>query len=180
MDGKKLLVLSDTHGSVNALRAVLSWAKERMPPNGTICGTVFLGDGISDLRKAADASGFFSEWKLVCGNNDFGYSIPEAAIYENEEHRFFLTHGHHYSLYGGYNSLLAAARNSQADVILFGHTHVPLHRTIDGMQLINPGSIGRPRSRIGATFAVIECIEGGQLKPEFWGLTQAGIRKVTV
>ena len=40
MDGKKLLVLSDTHGSVSALKTVLNWAKDRVPPNDTISAAV--------------------------------------------------------------------------------------------------------------------------------------------
>jgi len=47
------------------------------------------------------------------------------------------------------------------------------------MLLINPGSVGRPRSRIGATFAVINCAEGEQFKTEFWGIGARGeIRKI--
>jgi putative phosphoesterase len=32
-----------------------------------------------------------------------------------------------------------------ADIILFGHTHVPYHRTVDGVHFINTGSVGRPK-----------------------------------
>ena len=181
MDSKKLLVLSDTHGCVTALKAVLNWAKNHTPPNDTICGAAFLGDGLSDLRPAADAAGFFCDWKLVGGNNDYGYSIPEAALLEFCDHLFFMCHGHRHSLYGGYHTLAAAARGAGANAALFGHSHVPLLKNMDGITLINPGSIGRPRSRIGATFAVIECTEGGPLKTEFWGIGARGeIRQVKI
>jgi len=181
MDGRKLLALSDTHGSVAALKAVLDWAKARTPPNDTICAAVFLGDGISDLRRTADASGFFCEWKLVGGNNDYDVSLPEAAVFDFAENRFFICHGHRHSLYGGCHTLVAAARGANANVALFGHTHVPSRRTENGILLINPGSIGRPRSRIGATFAVIECIEGELPTPEFWGIGPRGdIHKVKI
>jgi len=180
MDSKKLLVLSDTHGGVTALKAVLDWAKDRTPPNDAICAAAFLGDGISDLRPAADAAGFFCEWKLVGGNNDYGYSIPSTAALDFGDHRFFLCHGHRHSLYSGYHALIAAARSAGANAALFGHTHVPFLKNADGITLINPGSIGRPRSRAGATFAVIECTEGEPLKTEFWGIGAHGvIRKIT-
>ncbi len=32
-----------------------------------------------------------------------------------------------------------------ADVIVFGHTHVPFHREVDGIHFINSGSVGRPK-----------------------------------
>jgi len=31
------------------------------------------------------------------------------------------------------------------DVIAFGHTHKPWHRTVDGILLVNTGSVGRPK-----------------------------------
>jgi len=181
MDGKKILVFSDTHGGVSALKTVFNWAKEHTPPAGTLCSAAFLGDGLSDLQQAADATGFFCDWKIVSGNNDYGYSVPEAAAFDLAEHRFFMCHGHHHSLYGGYNTLVAAAHSVRANVALFGHSHVPFHKNIEGILLINPGSVARPRNRIGATFAVIECIEGEPPKPEFWGIGERGkIRKVGI
>jgi len=170
MDNKKLLVLSDSHGNIAALKAVFNWAKDYIPPNDTICAAAFLGDGLSDLKKAADATGFFCDWKCVGGNNDYGISMPDALTFDYAEHRFFICHGHHYGLYGGHHALLAAARNNNADAALFGHSHVPHYKTVDGIKLINPGSVGRPRSRIGATFAVIECPEGQPMNVEFYGI----------
>ena len=35
--------------------------------------------------------------------------------------------------------------DAQADVIVFGHTHVPYHRVVDGTHFINTGSVGRPK-----------------------------------
>ncbi len=35
--------------------------------------------------------------------------------------------------------------DARADVILFGHTHVPFHRVVDGVHFINTGSVGRPK-----------------------------------
>jgi putative phosphoesterase len=32
-----------------------------------------------------------------------------------------------------------------ADIIVFGHTHVPYHRVVDGVHFINTGSVGRPK-----------------------------------
>jgi len=30
-------------------------------------------------------------------------------------------------------------------VIVFGHTHVPYHRVVDGVHFVNTGSVGRPK-----------------------------------
>ncbi|MCL2442660.1 MAG: YfcE family phosphodiesterase [Treponema sp.] len=182
MDNKKLLVFSDSHGSVNTLKTVFKWANDHIPPNDTICTAACLGDGLSDIRMAANATGFYSDWKLVLGNNDYGIQAPEAAVFDLAEHRFFMCHGHRQGLYGGYHTLLAAAKNNDANAALFGHSHVPFFKIIDGISLINPGSVGRPRSRIGSTFAVIECIEGGPINVEFFGISahNESIRKVKI
>jgi len=173
-----MLVLSDTHGSLFALKTVMNWAKDHMPPNDTICDAVFLGDGASDLRPAADAAGFYSNWKILRGNNDYEHSIQDSAVFDFADHRFFICHGHRHSLYGGYHTLISAGRNNDANVVMFGHTHVPFLKNEGGLLLINPGSVGRPRSRTGATFAVIECIPGEPLKVKFYGIDGVGIREV--
>jgi len=177
MANKKLLVFSDSHGSLSALKALFNWAKERHSPNGTIIASAFLGDGFSDLQKAAEATGFLSDWKIVCGNNDYTHHIQEAAVFDLADHRFFMCHGHRQSIYRGYHLLLSAAKNNGADVALFGHSHVPFYENIDGISLINPGSVARPRSKTGATFAVIECPEGEPVIVEFFGVDDNGVIK---
>jgi putative phosphoesterase len=71
-----------------------------------------------------------------------------------------MCHGHRYSVYYDRYRLIAAAAAANADVALFGHTHVPFSAQEGGIYLINPGSVGRPRSRQGATFALIDCEPG--------------------
>jgi predicted phosphodiesterase len=63
---------------------------------------------------------------------------------------------------------------------MFGHTHVPFFKNEGGLLLINPGSVGRPRSRIGSTFAVIECVEGEPLKVKFYEIDSEEIKEVKV
>jgi diadenosine tetraphosphatase ApaH/serine/threonine PP2A family protein phosphatase len=35
--------------------------------------------------------------------------------------------------------------DAHADMIVFGHTHVPYHRVVDGVHFVNTGSVGRPK-----------------------------------
>jgi putative phosphoesterase len=181
MEDKKLLVLSDTHGDITSLKAVLNWAKDHIPPNDTIQAAAFLGDGLSDLQYAADAAGFYTDWKLVCGNNDYGISMPETLTFDFAEHRFFMCHGHRYNLYSGYHTITMAAKNSGADTALYGHSHIPYIKLMNGITLINPGSVGRPRSRVGATFAVIECPENSPINIKFYGIAaRRDIQELTI
>jgi len=42
-------------------------------------------------------------------------------------------------------SLARIARAADCDVLVFGHTHIPWTRTIEGVRFINTGSVGKPR-----------------------------------
>jgi len=179
MAAQRLLVLSDTHGHTRALEVVLNWVQDNSQSGG-ISAAVFLGDGVSDLPYGANVTGFSCEWKLVRGNNDIDFSLPLSDVFDFNGHRFFLCHGHRYTLYNGYHTLVAAAQNVKAEAVLFGHTHVPCYDNDDNILLINPGSLGRPRSRIGATFTVIECEPEKPLVVEFFGVgTRGKIKKLT-
>lgn len=55
----------------------------------------------------------------------------------------------------------------EGDIIAFGHTHVPWHRTVDGVLFVNTGSVGRPKDgdpRAG--YVVLEITAAGTA-PEF-------------
>ena len=47
------------------------------------------------------------------------------------------------------------------DVVVFGHTHVPLAERRDGRLYLNPGSTSRARGGHGHTVAVVEDAAGG-------------------
>lgn len=44
-------------------------------------------------------------------------------------------------------SLARIARGADCDVLVFGHTHVPWTRDIEGVRFINTGSVGKPKDR---------------------------------
>jgi len=166
---KKLLVVSDTHGCVAALAAVFNWAK-RIPPDAA----VFLGDGIEDVEQAASQSAFACPWYKVRGNGDWGALAQDTAGFDFGGWRFFICHGHRHDVYNGKQTLAAAAATHGADAALFGHTHVPFWKNIAGVTLVNPGSLGRPRSSSGATFALIECAPEEPLNVGLWRIDYAG------
>lgn len=56
-------------------------------------------------------------------------------------------------------TLLAPA---EADLVIVGHTHVPLDRTIDQVRVFNLGSVSNPmRSRLEASYAILEADSAG-------------------
>ncbi len=43
-----------------------------------------------------------------------------------------------------------------ADIILLGHTHYPFTRRYQDKLIVNPGSVGQPRDRSGASVAILD------------------------
>lgn len=50
----------------------------------------------------------------------------------------------------------AETASTWADVLLTGHTHVPVVRTFGGTLLVNPGSLGQPKNGTRACYAVLQ------------------------
>ena len=54
-----------------------------------------------------------------------------------------------------------------ADVICFGHTHKPWHRTVGGVEFINTGSVGRPKDGDWRACYVLLAVDQGIASVEF-------------
>jgi putative phosphoesterase len=82
-------------------------------------------------------------------------TLPRAIRFVAERHRVLLCHGSPRSTTeylfenrseGYLRQFTPGGRaDAQADVIVFGHTHVPYHRVVDGVHFVNTGSVGRPK-----------------------------------
>ena len=93
----------------------------------------------------------------VCGNCDREPVNPEVLQLTLDGVKFFLTHGHRYSVKYTLDALLNAAYFAGADIVLFGHTHRALCEQDGGVWYLNPGAAG-----VGAscTYACIETEDG--------------------
>lgn len=148
----KILVFSDSHGNGRGISAALG-----QHPDASIA--LFLGDGIGDFRRAAD----LPHLKTVCvrGNCDFyGVStgVRDVEIITVENVRIMMTHGHLFGVKSGFGTALDKAAAAEADIFLFGHTHVPFDHTFSHgdrhIRMFNPGSVSRGRD-CGNTYGVI-------------------------
>jgi putative phosphoesterase len=55
------------------------------------------------------------------------------------------------------------ARFPDADAVVFGHSHIPLHEQRDGFQIFNPGSPTDRRRQPGHTMGIAE-VEAGTIR----------------
>lgn len=159
------LVVSDTHGEIDALTAAFIWAK-----HNKVTQMVFLGDGISDISRAVDKSGYQMQIHKVRGNGDYDHHTALNAVFEFASCRFFICHGHQFGVQDSLAPILSAATSLKSDAALFGHTHRPFWEEIQGKLLLNPGSLGKPRGHTGPSFASIQCPPDSWFIIRFWTL----------
>jgi putative phosphoesterase len=153
----KILVISDTHGDTNKAEEVIK------ANNGTDM-VIHLGDYFRDAQKL---SGLFPDihFEYIYGNSDFMTdNVPAEKVLELCGKRIFITHGHRYSVKWDYYKLFKKAEELNADIVLFGHTHIPDMAKKGKRYVLNPGSTSDPRSNKDESYAVIE-IKNGILSP---------------
>jgi putative phosphoesterase len=149
----KILVFSDSHGNIESLRKAISIHKS------TTDLVVFLGDGVFDLESIKNE---FSDlaFYTVRGNCDFMCAdIPKDGVLDLDGVRFLICHGHTYNVKSSLDTVLYYALEKEVDIVLFGHTHIPLDTVQQlnerSIRLFNPGSIG-----LNMSFGVINIVNG--------------------
>ena len=86
-----------------------------------------------------------------------------------EDLNFLVAHGHRFGYMDRETSMIYTLQEANCDVLLSGHTHVPMYKEVDGCTLINPGSTTLPRGGSNRSYCVIY-VEGKDLKVEFKNL----------
>jgi putative phosphoesterase len=103
-----------------------------------------LGDHAFDLEQLAELLKLRLPTTICTGvtGNDF-YDVseqPERQLLTLCGNKFFLIHGHQYGVKRSLDSIIYAAQECEADILLFGHTHVPHLSKIDDLTILNPGA----------------------------------------
>lgn len=140
---KKLLVVSDNHFQEKELTRILQQYAD-------IDYFIHCGDSQWDLDEP-----LLKNFTVVRGNNDF-VRFPEEEVLNVEARKVLITHGHRQNVFNdeisgnfaGITDLVTYALNEyEANVIFYGHTHIPEMHIDRGVFVLNPGSINFPRSR---------------------------------
>jgi len=111
---------------------------------------------------------------LSKSSRKFLCALPETRMIKLEDIKILMSHGSPVSIseHLGANTaedrFAVMAENSNADIILVGHSHQPFSKKVKDVLFINPGSVGRlddgdPR----ASYAVLEIIQG-EIDVEFF------------
>ncbi|HHU75114.1 MAG TPA: metallophosphoesterase [Clostridiales bacterium] len=132
----KILIVSDTHGKNDNYKEVL----KRVSPIDLV---IHLGDfegGVDYIRSITPCP-----IELVSGNNDFFYRLPKEKILNIGKYKVMLSHGHRYGVNFNTNHIRETAIINNVDIVMFGHTHVPMINLSGDVWIVNPGSLAYPR-----------------------------------
>lgn len=132
----RIAVVSDSHNNKEAV----ALAKKAIADCDAL---LFLGDGENDLEELTE--GFKGQVYAVSGNCDFKMINPMERLIVLNGKRIYMTHGNRYNVSFGFNSIYYRGREVDADIVLFGHTHIPVIKHETEMLLMNPGSVSSGR-----------------------------------
>jgi uncharacterized protein len=155
-----IAVVSDTH-LPRGTRRIPDECWERMAGADLIVHT---GDFVA-REVLDDIAALGPPVAAVCGNMD-GFdvrdAVPERAEVDTEGVRLGLIHDA-----GQATGRLARMRRlfPDADAVVFGHSHIPLHEEAEGFQIFNPGSPTDRRRQPRHTMGMAH-VEGGRIRFE--------------
>lgn len=144
-----ILVVSDTHGSLQ--KAVEMY--DRLGQGIDIDLIIHCGDFKNDAVQMGKLCN--KAVVAVSGNSD-GNSSGELELVETPAGTILVTHGHAEGVgRDTYGDLLSLAKKYDAKCVCFGHTHMPVYEEVDGVILLNPGSISQPRDGSQGSIAFV-------------------------
>ena len=178
-DTASVLLLSDTHGAVDAVRWMLSAFSEECQ------ACLFAGDGAQDIitvvREAT--TGLITIPPVIimaqgnCDSQLYPPIFPDSEnpkpfglpVYQQKtiaEQHILLAHGHlhHVELDG--RKLSMTAESLGCTIAVHGHTHIQSIETFGSVTAINPGSPLRPRGKSYGGFALLSLRTGQAGSPE--------------
>ena len=155
----KYLIVSDIHGSSNSCEFIYDEYK-----NGKYDKILCLGDVLyhgprNDLPENYFPKGCIEilnkiKDEIICVKGNCEAEVDQMVlafkILDNYDFKFnnydiHLEHGHHLDLYKG-----------NANMIMSGHTHIPVLEKKDNVIYLNPGSITIPKGGFPRSFAVMD------------------------
>lgn len=160
----KLMIASDIHGSAKYCEELIKRYKAEKPDKLVLLGDILYHGPRNDLpeeyapkKVIAMLNELKSQVLCVRGNCDTEVDqmvlefpiLADYAILFVGNRSIYATHGHHIN-----------PENTgclcEGDILLFGHTHVPLCREENGILCLNPGSVSIPKEDSERGYMVIE------------------------
>jgi len=136
---KKIAIISDTHGFNDYVLKMLEYEKN-------IDFLIHLGDNIQDYNELCNKMKGLKSLYII-GNHDMEWLEPKEALIKIGNIKIYATHGDKFNIKLGIDDLLKKGKSLDANIILYGHSHIQKCIKKDGILIINPGSISEPREK---------------------------------
>ncbi|ADU31387.1 metallophosphoesterase family protein [Evansella cellulosilytica] len=146
----RALIMSDSHGWEQEMQAVIDRHEKKVD------AIIHCGD--SELSKS---SPLLKNVHIVKGNCDFGGDFPEELTIDVQGTKVFVAHGHLLNVKMNEMNLIYKSQETGANIVCFGHTHIPVAFEQNGVIIINPGSIRLPRQYPLGTYVIVETSDEG-------------------
>lgn len=148
----KVVVLSDTHRNKNVIEQITK-----------IAADAYIHCGDSELSYDDPV---LQNIYTVRGNCDLDERFPLSKLIVVGDKRILVVHGHQHNVKSSLMSLHYLAQEQDANIVLFGHSHLYGAEMIENILFVNPGSPLYPRGGKRETYAIIEWDEQ-QLRVQF-------------
>ncbi len=149
----KIVVVADTHKNFEIYNDVVE--------NNPADYYIHLGDGVNEFADVAKSHPD-KEFVFVKGECDFCNASTKQLL-KAGKCRIFCAHGNEQNVTNGLDEIISEAKASDCNIILYGHTHVYKTDKVDGIYIMNPGSLGTPRGKNSPSFGILEINEEGQV-----------------
>ncbi|MDN6196103.1 MAG: metallophosphoesterase family protein [Alkalibacterium gilvum] len=140
----KIVVVSDNHGNTYFMEEIYSIHQEDTD-EWIHCG---------DSELLVDHP-LWHTYKTVLGNMDITNEFQLMRSEDIGQLRYLVAHGHQHNIKRSYSKLSKIAKKEDAQIVFYGHTHIPKVEKEDEIIFMNPGSIAQPRDRHKGTYLVL-------------------------
>lgn len=162
---QRVLVVSDSHGISDHIKKIID-------KHSPISLFIHLGDIGEDPK-------YIREWLVnpnvsdpngvpavfIRGNCDHGWLKRKLSksevIIELNGNRVLLTHGHHFHVDDGMDELISFGARENIQLILHGHTHIPLNQKFGDIRILCPGSVSFPSKGKPKSYLILDFEKDG-------------------
>lgn len=158
-----IFITGDTHGDLsNVLEMYHALTSEKelpgIPHVDSFNCLIHTGDYKKDAFELGKRLGL--EVYSAFGNCD-DYWSPDFDVLDTDAGSIVVTHGHIEDVNSTHDRLYELAEDQGCNVIVYGHTHIPVFTEENGYIVINPGSPSRPLDGTLGSCAILTADENG-------------------
>ena len=137
----KIIVMSDSHRRSGIIDQVMSAHPD--------------ADAFIHCGDIQEEPNFYPGLKVVAGNGDYDPRLPKQLCFTLNGHEIFVTHSHLFPYMNKHQHLAKKAKEYGCDIVLYGHTHIPAYEVVNGVTILNPGSLLRNRDGSAPSYAIL-------------------------